>query len=210
MDINLEVIDHLSPHELASLLPSSISTQVKAIPERVLNLTFSTLESKIPEALKIDASRARIAFWLEFERHHRTGMQFNLGAVYSSLMPYKTFQRDIVGNSYVLAYMITPPPAYHVIMDEMLHYGLSLQREILQLSHFTKDRNGDVVLDHKLISLKNSIIDSVHNRMKGLPVAKSLNLSKTIVDVSEEEKASSKRSLAELDQRIKELESGEA
>lgn len=209
MDINLEVIDHLSPHELANTLPTAIATQIRAIPDQVLSLGLDALEAKIPDNLKIDASRARIAFWLEFERHHRTGIAFSLASVYSGLMPYRRFQRDIVSNSYVLAYLITPPPAYHVVMDEMLHYGLALQREILQLSHFQKDKDGDYVLDHALLKIKNTIIDGVHDRLKGLPVAKSLNLSKTIVDSSEEEKVASKRSLAELDQRIKELESGE-
>lgn len=209
MDINLEVIDHLSTAEIANSLPTAISSHVRAIPESVLNLSLNQLEAKIPDNLKVDASRARIAFWLEFERHHRTGIAFSLASIYSGLMTYRRFQRDIVGNSYVLAYLVTPPPAYHVVMDEMLHYGLQLQREILGLSHFQKDKDGDFVLDHALLKIKNSIIDGVHDRIRGLPVAKSLNLSKTITETDEVEKESSKRSLAELDARIRELESGE-
>lgn len=202
-DVNLEVIDHLSTQELASLLPSSISRQVEAIPQSVLDMSFEALEKKIPDALAIDASRARIAFWLEFERCHRTGIAFNLGAVYAGLMNYHRFQRDIISNSYILAYLITPPPAYHIVMEEMMHFGLRIQREILQMSHFTKAKNGDFILDLNMLKLKNTIIDGIHDRLKGLPVSKNLNISKTIPGGEDD---TPRPKVDELDARIRELE----
>jgi hypothetical protein len=201
-DVNLDIIDSMSGESIANLLPSAISRQVEAIPESVLNLTFEQLERKIPEQLYIEASRARTAFWLEFERHHRTGQAFSLAAVYAGLMPYKRFQRDIISNSYVLAFMITPPPAYNVVMEEMLHFGLRLQREILHMSHFGEDG-----LDHKLLKIKNDIVDGIHDRIRGLPVSKNLHISKTIDSPDTE---SEKKSLADIESRIRELESGES
>lgn len=203
-DVNLDLVDSMSGEELANLLPSAIQRQVLAIPSSVLDMSFEALEKKIPEHLRIDASRARIAFWLEFERHHRTGQQFSLSAVYSGLMPYKRFQRDICSNSYVLAYLITPPPVYNVVMEEMLHYGISLQREILGLPHYTKDKDGDHILDLPLLKLKNTIIDGIHDRIKGLPVSKNLHISKSLD--GGEETTEKKRSLTDIERRIQELE----
>jgi hypothetical protein len=198
---NLDQLSALSQDELSGMLPTAISRHVSAIPESIYAMTLEQLEKKLDrgEGVDVAISRIRIAFWLEFERHFRTGIAFNMSAVYGGVMNLKAFSRDILGNSYVLAYVISPPPSYSIVMDEMLHFGLQLQREILRIPH---GRGKE--LNVKLLGLKNNIVEGIHNRIKGLPVAKSLHLSSHVPNGGESQEKPI--DVNELDKKIKELE----
>lgn len=203
--IDLTALQSLEQDQVADFLPSIIRERVNAIPSEIYDMPFEALERKlsVDGHVPIELSRVRIAFWLEFERASRTGIPFSLAAVCGGVMGLSKLQKEVLANSYRLAYIITPPPSYALVMDEFLHYGLQLQREILNMPH-VNPKNGRT--DTAMLSLKNKIIEGIHNRVKGMPTSKSVHIQKQL---GEGELINPAGDIKEIDAKIAELESSE-
>ncbi len=185
-------------------LPFPIEEKLKSIPKELLDLPFEEIEKKCGH--NIDLRRMRVSFWIEYDRAYRTQTAFSLANVFKGIMTGQGFQKHIISNTYKIIYLTTPPPSYQVIMEELLHFSLMLDREILALPHI--DDEGKV--DTKLLTIKHRVAQAVHNRVKGLPVNRSLMFTK---DVGEDEPKQS-QSLKDINQEIesikKELTEGES
>lgn len=183
-----ELSDHYSK------LPSQITDSLKLVPHELLELPFSEIEKKA--CADIDLRRLRISFWQEYDRSSRTGTGFNLANIYRGIMSMGAFRKNVLNNTYRTLYLTIPPPAYKVILEEMLHYGLMFEREILEMNHFNEKG-----VDMELLKLKHNIVKGVHDRVKGLPVAKTLMVSKEIKDSDGPQELSIK----DVDAEIKKL-----
>jgi hypothetical protein len=186
---------------LAEHLPSVILDSLKVIPKEVFDMSFSEIKKRA--APDIDLERLRVAFWTEYERSQRTKTSFMCSNVHKGIMTNSGFRKSVLGNSFKLLYMTASPPEYKIIMEEMLNYGLALEREILDMNHFSPNKDGDQVLDIDLLKLKHKIIDGVHARVKGLPANTNINLNR---EVSTESKMPN---LTDVQRRIDALTSGE-
>lgn len=181
--------------------PSALNERIALIPENLLEMSFPEIEKKAnPD---IDLKRMRVAFWLEYDRAYRTQTSFNLTNVYKGIMTGQHFNRLVMGNTYRLLYMISVLPSYKVIMEEMLHYGLMLEREIMELPHITGGEGGKPrFVDVKLLALKQKITEGVHNRLKGLPVSRTLMLTK---DMDKDKESDAQPAIKDVENQIEQL-----
>jgi hypothetical protein len=146
--------------------PMSVTEKARAIPEEILEMPTVVLEKKFNLTDRLILKRLRTTFWMELDRAHANGAKFLLKSVYEGFCERQYFTKKVLGNSYALAYMLRRHGGYEAILEEMLIHGLEVQREILDLP--IVDEEGRI--DMKVLDIKNKIIESTHNRLKGTPV----------------------------------------
>lgn len=170
--------------------PSPILDSLKLVPSELLDLSFDEIEKKANPG--VDLRRLRVSFWLEYDRAARTNTAFSLSNIYRGIMTPAMFKKHVLGNSYRTLYLTIAPPSYQVIMEEMLHYGLMLERDILEMQHLTEKG-----VDIELLKLKQKIVDGVHSRVKGLPVSRALMVTHEMSDKNDQN-----QSLKDIDSEI--------
>lgn len=156
----------MSEDDVYAHLPEPMRQAMENRPDSVKDMNFEEVEKKIRPGATL--ARAKIAFWMEVERAQRLNVKINMMNVYKGIMTLSEFRRRVLGNSYGITYIVTPPTSYQIVVEEMLQAGLRIERETLDLPHV--DEYGKI--DHKLLAVKHKIIDGIHSRIKGLPVSR--------------------------------------
>lgn len=195
--------DTSNPRSIINLTPSSVSNAIGYIPESIFELG----ERELKQAAKPTEieERLRYSFWREYDQAQSALRRINLANIYGGVCSQTHFLKNIVSNSFKLAYILTPPLDYEVQMQELLGLGLEQLRDILLQPHV--DDNGKP--NPKMADVKQKIVESLHLRVKGaVPYrmeTKNLNVN---VDGSKQGQLSSKSniSISEIDRELQELE----
>lgn len=150
----------------------------------------------------------RISFWVEYNRaimnnHDRMIME----RVFAGICTDEYFYSTVVKTVQYLAWMLTPPIHYQVMLEQLLQATTSRLHELVNLPFYDEDKKK---VDHKTAALILKAHEMVENRLKGMPVARSQNVN-VGVNVRAGSLASGTQQLieTELQQRLKELQKRE-
>ena len=187
MDVENQVADPIKDEQDAfsviNMVPSYVAAGIRAIPDELFDLSIEDIEKKG----EVDSSikKLRIAFWIEYERAARTQTQIQMNNVTSGIVHNKFFAKKVATNSYKLAFILTPPENYKITMEEMLHMALSEERKILltplEIKIVKFDNEGSptsemTMIDSKLAAVKHKIRESLQNRLHGMPLHRSIQV----------------------------------
>ncbi len=196
----LEIRDKDNQRSIVNLLPTWIASYILAIPEEIFSTPLSKLIERF-EHTETD-SLLRHAFWLEYERAMKTDTKMTISNIFGGVCDKNYFNREVVTNSFRMAYLLNPPTDYNVRLEELLTIGLEQYREILTLPNI----NAKGAVDSRLIAVKQKIIEDVTNRRRGQVIqrveVKSQNLN---VNVDKSDKKTPD-SIEAIEREIQELE----
>ena len=196
--------DRDNPRSVINIVPSSISNALSYIPDSIFEMSVAELKKIVEPG--VEAERLRVAFWKEYDQAQISKKNMNISNIYQGTCTQNWFLKKYVGNSFNLAYIMTPPLDYETSMMESLNYGIEQVREILALPHI--DEKGKI--NAKLADVKVKIVESLLERVKGAVVSRveSRNLNvivekPNVPSIAED----STPKLEEIKERLKLLES---
>lgn len=163
-----------NPKSVFNLVPGQLQRYMKVIPQDVWMMTPDEMEAE--EKVRPMDAQLRVAFWLEYERAHRTNSQMRMTDIYKGICSRTLFANHVISNSFRLAYILTPPAEYRIVMQEMLDLGLKQLREFLREEHSYIDENGVRLVDAKVAAVKLKAVEMLSNRLQGMPVHRSMQI----------------------------------
>lgn len=202
--------DERNPRAIVNIVPPKISELLRAaylkepglfgLGERETKLQLRTRE----ESPTVSDNRIRLNFWLEYEsaQHHLKPM--TVAAIIRGLCSTGYLEKYLTNPGHV-AWMLTPPASYEVVVEEALQYGMEKMRDVLEMDEMLP--NGQPNL--KLIEIKAKIVTMLDVRLKGLPTQRveQRSLTYNLNEASRDAGASAEAaSMAQLQERLKELE----
>lgn len=197
--------DYDNPQSLVNLTPSVLGGRIAAIPEEILLMTDQQLEAKANVG---DVERKLRAAWqIEYERAVRTGEKMEAANIYKGIVTKSYFHRELVGNSYKLAYIIKPFPDYAAQLEDMLQLGLDEMRKILKEPMVDEDGK----FNHKLAALKANITEKLQDRARGAVTQKmQIDQKNMNLNITKDVTQATPLQMEAIDARLRELESSEA
>lgn len=192
--------DDNDPRSLINIVPKEIKKVVEQVPREWLVMT----ETELQNFVDVDplVNRIRLSFWAEYERAQIAVERMSINRISQMLgVPSKLV---IVHLSHTdrMAWVLSPPGSYEMYLEEAVSRGLQrLREDILEMD--IKDPITHQI-DVKRAELLLKAIAFVDMRKNGGIVQKQLNLHATTKDFK---KLGSELTLAEIDAKIKQLES---
>lgn len=221
-----DVKDTSNPRSLVNIVPTSVATAIKAIPQSILDMRIDELKRKAEADILLD--RVRMSFWLEYNSAQLAGRDLSMTNICGGLITVSTFNKQIVNNSFKLAYMIRPTGQYKATLEDLMFRAMDQLLEILEMplmqKKFAKSRNGNIIeyeeIDTKLAQVKAQIARDVMIQARGHGVQKVETKSQTLntnVNIDAKEAMSMaeiEAQLRDIDQKlesrvVKEIQSGE-
>lgn len=153
-------------------------------------------------------NRLRLAFWQQYELV-MAGQQsaISLDKLAAGICAKEYLVQEYFKYPQKVAWMITPPVAYTILVEEGLQFGLEQLRDILETDHHKRDEDGNVTgYDTKLMEMKLKITAMLDQRSRGSVVQrieqKTLNVSVTDKQIT---KLSELNSMEEIEKKLAEL-----
>lgn len=198
----LATTDRNEPTSLVNLLPSVMGNNLKAVPASIWEMTEEQWK-KSGDCGAIE-SQLRHSFWAEYHRAIRTESKMNLTNIWASVCSGDYFRKEIINNSFKLAYICTPPMDSQLRLEELVTLGLEQYREILSLPNINAKGN----VDARLVSAKQKIVEDVLNRRRGQVIQRVEVQSKNLnVNVDATAPVSKASTIEELQREIEAIES---
>jgi len=196
--------DKSNPRSLVNIVPLSVSKAIDVIPDSIFEMT----DGEIRKIGKIDQTEEllRINFWLEYDRAQMGNRKMNITNVICGVCSLQYFQKNIVSNSFKMAYIARPPIEYTLQIEDLLRISLEQMRDILLLPHVKPDGS----VDAKLADVKTRIHDSVELRARGA-VPHRVETKNLNVNVDSQQTPLQRQeplSLDDINKRLLELEGG--
>lgn len=183
----VELWDTANPASVVNLLSPGASDKIKncaIVKPDLFNIqdehTLYQHLSKIKAKPTPTDNRLRLAFWLEYDRVcNGFKDRIEMVNVYAGVCTHAYFENKYLKIPEKVAWLLTPPASYEVVLEEALQFGIEQLRETLSLPHL-KD-NGEI--DVKMIELKAKIFAMLDMRKHGMYTQKikqeSLNINVT-------------------------------
>ena len=170
---------NLSPEDMISTLPREMADKVGAIPDHVWEMSELEFWRKCPQ-IDDTVMMLRYAFWKEWDRAVKTKQMVHSMNIYAGITSKGAFRKK-VSNSFVLAYILTPPPDFEAEVSSLIRLGMDAMWEIMKADVYEtqvvkgkKDSEGNPVtkkvFSHKTAALKRTILNDLINRKYGKPV----------------------------------------
>lgn len=155
------------PESVLEVLPEEIAKAALALPEDMFAFPVEELEKQA--GVTRQDRRVRIQFWEEYERAHRSAVQMDLNTVVkgTGLPAWEMYWSKIASMPVLLAWLLSPPPAYRLQMQEGHELGLNAIVEILSLPLLRKDKDGNDVPNIALGLLKLQAFKAIDARLHG-------------------------------------------
>lgn len=205
-----ELFDRQDPRSLVNLLPKPLADlfESAAVNKKFLYLTEREAERRLkPDSV---VYKIRIAFWKVFEyaRSTHTGISMRKIAELSG-HPEHYVRSIIMHRPDAFTFILIPPTSYENELDEALMFGMRRLREDILTLPLTRTKfNSDTQMEEEVPIPENAkillqAIAFLDMRKHGGIVQKQLTVHN---DISKDTTRQAKQSMAELDQKIKELE----
>jgi len=194
--------DYENPMSVINLVPNDVVKCILAIPEDLLDLDEEDLEKKIPEQTST-VNQLRQMFWTEYDRANEFRMRMDMSRVYVGSCSRAGFYK-ICHDPEKLAWIVTPPKEYTLVVDELLTVALKQVRAILKLPL----RNDLGYVDTKLADVQLKAAMMLDMRQKGgyihrsMQINQNLNTNETKLTIAHDGASSAE----DVDSRIKMLE----
>jgi len=188
-----------------NVLPHWLIEKLDSIPQALVEADGPMLE----EMLQPDqfVRKVRLAFWREYERAMSNARLMEMSVIARELAVPRIHIESTLKNPGYLAYVCTPPGSYESFLDEALDHGLKrLRRELLDLPLWGENVRGEKVFLSKNADILLKAVAFLDVRKHGMPKQRieQLNVHTSAKEMRE---MAQENSLAEIDKRIRELES---
>lgn len=205
-----ELFDRDDPRSLVNLLPAQLAKVFESpmVDKKMLYLTEREAERRLmPDSV---IYKIRIAFWKVFEHARGTHTAISLRKIAElSGHPEHYVRSIIMHRPGAFTFILIPPSTYENELDEALMFGMRrLREDILTLPIKRTRWNEELGIEEEVPIPENAkiILQAVaflDMRKHGGIVQKQLTVHN---DISKDTSKAAKQSLAELDQKIRELE----
>jgi hypothetical protein len=194
--------DYENPMSVINLVPNDVAKCILAIPDKLLDLEEEELEKLIPEQTAT-VNQLRAMFWTEYDRAQEFRMRMDMSRVYVGSCNRGGFYK-ICHDPEKLAWIVTPPKEYTLIVDELLTIALKQVRSILKLPlknelGYTDTKLADVQLKAAMMLDMRQKGGYIHRSMQ---INQNLNTNETKLTIAHDTSNSSD----DVDSRIKLLE----
>lgn len=207
---NLTITDEKNPQSLINITPSSVSNALKSIPDSIWELSEDDLAENVkritPKGFDT-INMLRDSFWREFDQATRAGRMIHISNVYGGICSSQFFLKEIVNNSYKVAYICSPPKDYEIAMRHIMNLGLKQIQEIINLPLMIESGKYAGMNDSKLAHVKYLIMRDIIPRVMGAVPhriqTENLNVN---VDQTNHPQYQLPKSMEEVEERLKQLE----
>lgn len=141
----------------------------------------------------------RIKLWMEYENSIATGKPMRLEYAYGAFMEVNYFYEKYLTAPQIVAWLLCPPTAYNVKIEEALHAGINQMRELLSLPITRPDGSFNAKIAELQIKVYALLDSRVHGSFKQTIESKSVTM-----NLSEQSKTK-ELSMEEIDQRLSKL-----
>lgn len=206
---NKEIIKQLEdPPAITEFLPPYVNDYVASLDNEYVNLDEPTLLDKIRKDLSkpnwqppIQVDNLRKNLWDSYEIAHRYNTTIPAEQIYKDVCEQGVF-RSYLQNQSTLAWILCRPLTYEKIIDGLLDRGYRRFEEILASP--LKDKMGNV--DAKMVDMMFKIVTAMDLRKRGGYVQRSEQMIRQQIEHTSGGAKEVKSQVADIDQRIKELE----
>lgn len=195
----IDFFDVENPRSLINLVGSNVQSAIKKIPKELLLLTEQDHERRLKGKIGPEISQIRLAFWYEYDRAQTMMRKMNMTNVFGGVVSLTYFNKKVLSDPSLLAYIITPFTEYELAIKELMMFGLGQIRDILHLPH-VKD-NGEP--DPKMCEVKVKIVQDLITRDRGSVIQK---IEARNMNVNVDVPAPQVEDLREVERQIAELE----
>lgn len=161
-------------------------------------------ERKLPNATD---NRLRLSFWQLYDQVQAgNARDISNTKLSAGICSPEFLVQEYFKHPEKVAWLLTPPASYTVLLQEGLQFGLEQLREILELDNFEMDREGNLKPNVKVMELKTKIVMMLDQRLNGSVVQrieqKSLNLN---VSDNQVKKLSEFNTMQEIEDALEKL-----
>lgn len=194
--------DRSNPRSLINIAPREIvDILLEKVPLDLLYMSETELEDKLRPGPVIQ--RIRIAFWKEYEKAQSEIRKMQFSKIALELGQPSLFLLRTLKDPEKLAVVLCPVTSYDNFLEESLMAGLKRLRSIVEMPLF--DHNGRP--DHKTMDIVLKTVAFLDMRKNGGIVQRQLQVN---VNKSTQNAVLNNVSLEELDEKIRQLESGKS
>ena len=203
-DMEVSIRDESNSRSIINLVSGVFRSAVESIPDRYFDLSTEELRDLVDPSESED--RLRLAFWTEYDSAQKQDRPMRVSRVYSRICSKQNFYTRILPNKEKLAWILTPPPDYSLVLEEALLIGAERMKEILTAPLYDKKGNFDSKVANAIISLMKSIESRVKGPVPHRIESKSLNLNVNKEEGKEDaKKPEEPQTIEELEARLAEL-----
>jgi hypothetical protein len=196
--------DRADPRSLISIMPREARATLEETPVAWLLMGEPELRGMVKPDTVLAAIRT--AFWLEYDEAQASQTKMTIKGVQARMATQapSLLIRDAFASTKKLAWVLHPPLIYDALVEESLRAGMGRVQEILALPLYDSDGK----LDHKAAELILKATAFLDVRKNGMPSQRIDTTMKSVqVQVTRSDlKKLGSRSLGEIEQRIRELE----
>ena len=175
-----DIIDRENPFSVYNLCPQSVKDGIDNVPEYLWLLTPREMEKEYEGDLTNVDRMLRHSFWLEYDVAQKRGRPMVMENVFRGVCSRSMFDKFISKTPHRFAYMLKPPENYRVALEEILELGVRELREIIKAPIHFFDKKGNKLTDSKLAGVKVKIVEALMNRLQGMPVHRSMQVTENV------------------------------
>lgn len=205
----VSVKDRSNPRAIINLIKNTAFEQaILAVPDE-----YYLSEDNHPVRVSVTDDMIKTAFWNEYDLAQAKAKNINVENIYVRCCSRDYFFKQFLTNSRKVAWLLTPPPSYEVMLDALLSKGLQRLYEILSLplENTVIDNKGNphTEVDAKIAHVIYQITKDIDIRVKGaIPQfikseSRNLNITGQVNDLKQD---TNPGSMEEIDAEIKRLE----
>lgn len=181
---------------------------ILACPDDLFEMTEEDLHAKCKPSSTDEM--IRMSFWNEYDLAHTRSRKMDITNVYVRSCTKDYFFKKFITSSFKVAWLLTPPKNYTIMLDVLLNKGLSKLDEIISqpLIQPIIDKRGEVhyQTDSKLAAVVAKITSDINDRKHGAAtqMVKSVSVHHQVNHTQNTEEI---KDISDVDKKIKELES---
>jgi hypothetical protein len=166
----VSVKDRSNPRAIINLIKNTaFETAIMSVPDDVFLLDERDLQKKAKVSVTDDYIKT--SFWNEYDLAQAKAKSINVENIYVRGCSRDYFFKQFLTNSYKVAWLLTPPPSYEIMLDTLLSKGLARLYEILNLplenAVIAKDGSVHYEVDAKIAHVIYQITKDIDIRVKG-------------------------------------------
>lgn len=191
----IEVENPNSVINLVSSIPSLMDAvcRVKDLHPDLLDLDFYEIKNKAKPTLTL--SRLRQSFWNEYENAVAANRKMRLSQIIAGVCTETFLRNKVLPENEKMAFILSPPSDYLVVVKEALNAGLDTLRQIVSANVIKADGSLDTKAADTIIKavalldmrVKGAIVQRVDQRTLNMNINQELPKGKTALPTSVED-----------------------
>jgi len=185
---------------------------VMAVPDELFLLDEKEIQKKA--RVNVTDDFIKTSFWNEYDLAQAKAKNMTLENVYVRCCSRDYFFKQFLSNSYKVAWLLTPPPNYQVMLDTLLSRGLQRLYEILSLplenTYIDNKGNAHTEIDAKIAHVIYQITKDIDIRVKGaipqIVASTSRNVNVNLTGEVPQEQMTQTTNMEEVDAELRRLE----